>query len=685
MPEPLKSYKPGFGVVTFVLVVLCGLGMFATAVRPWIPPGKPNALKESTEGFLQQGMFEPVRWMEANSDTVQLAIKSRKPMLLLIGSAASAAGRNLDNTVFNQREIAAGINTTFISIRIDSMHHPEFANCFLPFLRNEMANFWDMQCWVLNPTGELRCGIVTPEPLDGIDAATFTRALDEVRRQIDGRHPSPPVNQVSEERFNQFLGNAPAQIPPVSDYVASMINESRRDLDGRESRLYPNAWRFMAATGKTKLADNILQNIIFSPQYDWVEGGFYHLRYENSPQTIEFDKYAIENAEMVTTLAMVGIMSHDDSALYAAQATHRFLVDQMAPVDMIVGARIGDEMRNARSRRSSFSPPKFFNAISEDRDETRRWFNLHLFSNPQLIPFVRNKADWDANRQFIDDQIERFRTSLPKRFPATGPRLATVNGTVVARLLEYARLVDLRSSLDRTIKLAENLENVRLESEILLSSDSIDYRTSSFAAYLAYADAMCQLYLLQGDNSALDRGVTILNRAVTEFQVGRPGFYSLIRPGTSPFQNTEVPEIVDNGHESCSAQAIRLFTTYGRILSDQPVGSNFLRLAGEATRAFGRIAHRGSYKLASYFSTSSSNLDENYALVVGPNATTIAAELYRLRPTRLIAPAVGTVQKDLQSKTQGIYVVSGTNIKGPLTLNEAESLLPLEVHPSVSP
>ncbi len=681
--------RPGFGVVTLVLVVLCCSGIVANVFRPHIPPGLPNDLAGIDESFLRQGAYQPVQWHEASEEVVAVAKATKKPILVLIGSAASHMGRRLDETIFNQRDVAAAMNLSFICIRIDGLNHPDQANFFLPVSRVRSPMFEGFQCWVLDSNGALKYGIVSPRPIQDIDGFDFMQMLEKARLVVTGRRESlVDLGVVQQADIKLALDSAETE-PNFKGFREGMLNLFRRDhfevTENMVHRCWAPLWPALIAQGQTSIAHSALRNLIFSAQNDWVGGGFFHFARGPLREQVEFDKLSIENSELMSSLAQVGSITDDAVFIESAEMIADWLMGQMMQDDLFLSAQSGDEQRDGRSVRNSFSPARLRSKSIRLTAEERADVGLSSPTNTLWVPYVGSPAAYANNRELIQEVLSRLRQETPKGAVRTNARLAHVSGIVCARLFETGRLIHSPRMIRRAKTVADRLDNFMDGDDLRIRTDVVDTSQTPLSAYLGFADAMLQQYLATEDSRSIDRGVRMLNRAELAFQSGRSGVLTMTKPGTSPFPNTEVPEIADNTRESASAVYIRLLTAYGRILGDQITGGEFVRKAVTSCRALGNVTDYPATKLGAFFRSALFCYDPVYAVCVGPNRRELADQLFRRIPSRLVFPAGGNVRRDLQSKLPGIYVIRGPEAFGPFTVEQAASRMPLELSPSKQP
>jgi hypothetical protein len=202
--------------------------------------------------------------------------------------------------------------------------------------------------------------------------------------------------------------------------------------------------------------------------------------------------------------------------------------------------------------------------------------------------------------------------------------------------------------------------------------------------YLAYADAALQSYLATGRIVSFESGLKVLIKAQSLFYNSNSNWWAMTTDEMFLPDCENLPDIADSVNESCTARVIRLYNSYGRLLRDFSTSPDRKRksLAFEFTQdafmAMGRftdIAMDMGPSAAGYFCASFDVMANIQALTVGPRASELANELYRQYPIRFVAPCVGSIRPDMQTRKPGIYVAKGSTTVGPFSVQEALSLL----------
>lgn len=674
-------YKPSFGVVSGVVVVLAILAVLSKLVIGLIPDGPPNGLALETSEFLLQAAHEEIDWHTLTEDTFAYARKQEKPIMLVVGSACSPAGRAADKVVFPTKEVRGFLARNFICVRVDVMARPEFMNAFLPLSRAALLNGGrlaippDYQVWFLDPKGYVfgyAAETVQGRPLD---PRAFLADLEDAANRFDRIQSGKEKAGVDQGRDLAVLEAQPQQVLPDLAGFAEFLRESTATgvggfpINGYQ-RLWPSAWEFQLRMGRfADYAQSILP-CLQSPDVDVLDGGFFTGGATMDWRGIGYDKLTVVNAAMLKTLALgAGLMRSPDQR-WLALRTFDALLTQFPRDGLLATGQVGDEGNLGRSTRCSFSPRQLRALLPEsaDREWARVNLGLRVETNPQMTPMLANIDTplKDTSRfQAVVDALSKGRPS-PK---VAGLADLDVGGFATARMMESARLLGDRQRLVKAEGLFERLDAFRSLNDVVHSQATGARPSSYLGDYLAYADGALQYFLATGDIPTLQNGIAVLRRGLFLYGGSIRGLYRLSQPPSTSNapQDAASPEIVDNIRESCTAQVIRLGSEYGRLLGDH--GADFTRASNDALTRFAPICPSLGQYAAGFYCAAAEVQDAAYAVTVGPDAMGLAARLARLAPGRLVAPSFGPVKAP--GEGVGVYVIRALSVQGPMTPEQA--------------
>ena len=94
-------------------------------------PGKPNSLINEKSPYLQQHAYNPVDWMPWGEEAFARASQENKPIFLSIGYSTCHWCHVMAHESFEDEEIAAYLNSYFISIKVDREERPDIDRIYM--------------------------------------------------------------------------------------------------------------------------------------------------------------------------------------------------------------------------------------------------------------------------------------------------------------------------------------------------------------------------------------------------------------------------------------------------------------------------------------------------------------------------------------------------------------------------
>ena len=674
-------YRPSFSVTALTLAILTVFGLVIVSQRYRLPLPPVNSLGDNTAAYLRQGAHQPVKWLSLDDGAFLQARRKGLPMLLVIGAPWSAIGRQVDKQFFMEPEIAGFLNRTFVCVRVDGSESPEWLGCLFPLSRAKMGIIPEFQMWVLGPQGRTMQLFARDSSTLTLDPETLRRQLRALVGQWAANQLVIPIGSVQQDDRTVIRDADPAFNVDFAGIADSLRQSQLKGGTGmlRSGSLFlnPTVWSFQYSTGHGPLIDGNFDQLVYSPMFDAVDGGFYHASLNRSPAQATFDKLAQENALMGQILAQRWALNGEAADAELASMTLDFIEEKLGMETGIASAQLGDEQRDHRSLRNSV-PPRRMEEFSRDvHDAAWKHLGLRMEINPNLLPFFPSAEDvLGAETQVARKAIMKYRAHRPMRRAEN--RIASVEGYTLARMIETAHILGDADRLARAVERIDSLADFYLDSEILKVISDDRPPAPGLESYLGLADAYLASYLATARVTDLQRGEAVLRSALKAFATGRPGLF--VATGENPpgsegktrsftVVDSDVPEICDGITESSSAHLMRLCHDYARVL----VAPDLETTAYNIRSRFSAIASDIGPPAVGFFGTSASMQDDTYFVTVGNRATELAQAISTKSPFRLVVPAVGTVHSEIQKRGPGVYVVRGGKIDGPMTVPQATS------------
>lgn len=690
--------RPTYTMVTFVLVCVSVIGALHYAFSGMIPLPPENSLADQPGEYVRQGSRQPVKWRLLSSETFAEARRLDKPIMLVLGCAWSSLARRADGLLFDAPDLAERINQQFIPVRVDLNQDPEFLSAFLPASRATVRFDTAFQIWFLDPAGRMYFSFLPKSRNASVDLETMILVVRTAQSQLQeflrpGAAIAPGDIQTAE--LKQIREADSTVGPDFRAELARLMAERDKtngglpvaELQGPR----PAEWNYMLLCGEGDAVSENVRPMLYSPIIDWIDGGFFRLSFSRNWSPVSFAKLATQNADMMTFLARLRLQSRTVVAFLSRinRDCFRLLHEGMGQGRSIRAFRYPDEVRFSRSARCSFSwRTVWSNFSSQDVAWLETNLNLDRTSNDQMIPVPANETLIQNGGQ-LDHFLGRLRTIKEGSEPTYGgDDLADVNGCVVARMIENARLTSDADQLKASTQRFLDLKRFRSGPDDVLHRSNFSQPNQPYLGdYLAYADAALQDFLVSGRATSLNDGASVLMRAIQFFQDENSGLLVASRmkhlePGPA---DASTPQIYDDLGESLSAQAIRLAQSYGALLRATKSGRELRLFAVNSTGRFAQIANEMKWGVSSYYLAALQTRMDIVAFAVGPNSQGLSDELARLSPFLLSAPVVPGVGENVRKSAPGIYLVRQGNVAGPMTPSQAAENMSLHIQTTLGP
>lgn len=654
--------RPTYGAVTGVTTVLVVVCAMRLAFESLIPPPHPEVESWARGEFAERAEHQDIRWRRPERAFGEAGRLSR-PLFVVIGVPWSGLGRQADAALMSP-EVARALDRGFVPVRIDAAQDPRWLSQFLPLQGQRTGLGIGFQGWVFDLKGRIIGLVGRTGANETLDA---TSVLDMLLKAQSGFSdaalgddtPAPQIQQDADVRQLLTSGMADLSLANAARTLAATIDPTQGGWNSNgivTNR--PLSFRFLQLAGAWSEAGRGLRLAALSPRADWLDGGFYRLG--GSLRVPEYDKQAVDNAQLAEALAVQDAVRPDPLLRKAARRTVAWLLER-GEDDLLPSAEAGDEDEQGRSRRASFSPRKLSDAVAAGTlsPSDRAWAETFLrLDEGARIPLPVPAALGDSR---LDPVLAALRRSAGARRATVAEGLCEPNGAVVACLLRCARLWGDRDLANAAGILVDRLEGFR-------GRDGVHHsRTSSALPYLgdalAYADAELEDFLTNGRVPSLQRGAYELRRALRLFGGPERGILRPSPSGTTLLpEMPELPQITDDEREALSATALRLVDAYAAALG--PAASDLVTSGSDLDAFLGGVTD-SLPGMGGALAALARHADPRTAFVVGPDAASRAARLARLLPNRLVVPVLGPARPDLRDRPRGIYVSTPTGTQGP--------------------
>lgn len=649
-----KTFYPA---VTLTVLLIAFSGAVAESLRRFVPPPGSQNVDPTDPPFFQQGTQQEIPWQKLSVESLAQAKREDKPILFVVGDASSRAGKVYEDSVFKDPEFAEIYRRNFVCIRVDATLQPYLASLFDPIYR--ARDGWDpsFQIWYLTPDAKVFGNRLL---FDSDPTQNIRRAAESLRfqlnafRQIQSPNYTGAAPGASQStQANTLLDSGSYQTLDTDQHRQWLADNLDKNSGGWPVRtlyrLNPQAYDFLIRVGDVDLLSASLEPVICSGIVDWIRGGFFYQARGKGWTGVDYEKYAVLNAEMALICAKAYRITGKTIYREAAELTLKMFQRERAALPYYDAYEKSDAVGMNRSQASSFSVRFLAENFSiEEQLNLDRYLDLNANRNPEMHPRMVSIANFESNKDRILAMLESLR-QRPKTLDVkrSGLYVNDVNSTVVARLIETARLMDNRTYIREAATLFKNLATFRSGyNDVLRQAGEASAEPAYLGDYLAYADAALQQFLLTGSSDDFSDGLKVLRRAIELFATRRQGVLINNSPQRSDVLpgGQSIPELVDRLSMSTSAKAIDLANDYGLILStfegeaEQKAGQELIEFARGGVGNFALIANETQRRCSGVFAAGYSTREGRVVICRGPNALANSEAIFERAPAALVVP-----------------------------------------------
>ena len=275
----------------------------------------PNRLIDETSPYLLQHANNPVEWYPWGDEALERARAEDKPILLSVGYSACHWCHVMERESFENHEIAAQMNDSFVSVKVDREERPDIDSIYMTAVQAMTGHGgWPMTVFLTPDCKPFYGGTYFP-PEDRGGMPSFPRVLEAISDAY--RNNRSDIMQNTEhllERMRQMAAVGQQGFEPLTDEVMRLaMRKAATDFDDRHGGFglqpkfpQPMTYEFLLRHYlRTEDADALhmveltLQRMAMAGIYDQIGGGFHRYSTDNFWLVPHFEKMLYDNALLV--------------------------------------------------------------------------------------------------------------------------------------------------------------------------------------------------------------------------------------------------------------------------------------------------------------------------------------------------------------------------------------------------
>ncbi len=304
-----------------------------------------NHLAHESSPYLLQHKDNPVDWYPWGDEALDRAWGEDKPIFLSIGYSACHWCHVMAHESFEDPQIAALMNASFISIKVDREQRPDLDSIYMSFVvATTGGGGWPLSVF-LTPDAKPFYGgtYFPPEPTHNLPA--FRDLLATVSRlwQTDRQAVLSSSENLTRELVRQqaVRGTAAQSLP--SDFLANVTRTLSESYDwqnggwgGAPKFPQPMLIEFLlrqAVRGNHVALDmalNALRAMAQGGMYDVLAGGFARYSVDNLWLVPHFEKMLYDNAQLARVYLRAWQLTGDPSLRQVCEATLDFVLRELS-------------------------------------------------------------------------------------------------------------------------------------------------------------------------------------------------------------------------------------------------------------------------------------------------------------------------------------------------------------------
>jgi uncharacterized protein YyaL (SSP411 family) len=423
-----------------------------------------NLLGKETSPYLLQHQDNPVHWQPWSAETLALAKREGKPILLSVGYAACHWCHVMAHESFENIETAAIMNELFINIKVDREERPDIDQIY----QSALALLGEQGGWpltmFLNSNGEPFWGGTYFPPQNSYGRPGFANVLQTVSEIFKNEPEKVTKNRDAlksalKQMSSAVDGDRPKLTLEVLDRIAERYaQEADPEFGGIGSApkfpqvyVLENLWRSYLRSGNTALSEVVVKALGAMAQggiYDHLGGGYSRYSTDSRWLAPHFEKMLYDNAQILDLMLLV---HHETkSELYEARIyeTVGWLLREMLTEEGAFAATIDADSEGVEGKFYTWSKAEIEEILGEHAPhfceihgiiDEGNWESTNIISRlayPELQDLDTEVLLASGRQKLFQHRESRIRPGLDDKV------LTDWNGLMIATLAKAGQYFD---------------------------------------------------------------------------------------------------------------------------------------------------------------------------------------------------------------------------------------------------
>jgi len=295
-----------------------------------------NSLIHESSPYLLQHAHNPVEWRAWNEETLELAKKKNKLILVSIGYSACHWCHVMEHESFEDEEVARLMNENFICIKVDREERPDVDQVYMDAVQTISGRGgWPLNCFAL-PDGRPFWGGTYFPKQQWVEILTNINQLFQTQKEKLVRQAENLTEGINR---NDFLDLEPNESVLTMEALEDMVHNFSSRFDKTEGGTkgapkfpMPNNYlfllRYYARTKRPEILDHVkltLDKMSSGGIYDLLGGGFARYSVDDHWHVPHFEKMLYDNAQLVSLYSEAYQLTKNDFYKNVVKETLEFI------------------------------------------------------------------------------------------------------------------------------------------------------------------------------------------------------------------------------------------------------------------------------------------------------------------------------------------------------------------------